>query len=57
MKCCHCNHCCPRADRYYCSKDRKWISNDNYYTLKTIACSENPNMKKVAVDYLILKVK
>lgn len=56
MKCFQCDHCCPRSDRYYCSKDQKWISNENYYTMQTVACSENLKKKDIVGDYLLFKI-
>jgi hypothetical protein len=56
MKCYKCKHCRYRGTRYYCSKDRKWISSENYYTMKTIACSENLKKDELVGDYVLLKL-
>ena len=56
MKCYKCKHCRYRGTRYYCSKDRKWISSENYYTMKTIACSEHLKKDDLVGDYVLFKL-
>ena len=56
MKCYKCNHCRIRGNRYYCDKDREWISSENYYTLRTIACSVNKKRDDLVGDYILFKL-
>ena len=56
MKCYKCKHCRYRGTRYFCGKDKEWISSENYYTMKTISCSENRKMNQMVGDYVLFKL-
>jgi hypothetical protein len=57
MKCFECDKCASRGNgRFFCLQDKEWVSNDNYYYRRTIACSINKKAREQSGNYLFIKL-